>query len=55
MWHTWERSEMYTKFWSENLKERDQSENLAIYGRIILEYSSRKEGGRCGLDSTDSG
>jgi hypothetical protein len=28
---------MYTKFWPENLKERDHSEDLGIDERIILE------------------
>jgi hypothetical protein len=28
---------MYTKFWSENIKERDHSENPGEDGKIILE------------------
>jgi hypothetical protein len=31
------RDEMYTKFWLENLKERDHSEDLGADGKIILE------------------
>jgi hypothetical protein len=27
---------MDTKFWSENLKEKDYMEELGVYGRIIL-------------------
>jgi hypothetical protein len=29
---------MRTKFWSENLKGRDHSEDLRVDGRIILEW-----------------
>jgi hypothetical protein len=42
----WEWSEMCTKFWSENLKWRDLLEDLAIDGRIILEWMLNKEHGR---------
>jgi hypothetical protein len=37
--------EMYTKFWLENLKERDHFEDLGIDGKIILEWILGKEGG----------
>jgi hypothetical protein len=33
---------MYKKFWFPNLKERDQSEDLDIGGRIILEWTLGK-------------
>jgi len=36
------RDEMHTKFWSENLKGRDHSENLGVDGRIISEWILRK-------------
>jgi hypothetical protein len=29
---------MYMKFWSENLKGRDHSEDVGVDGRIILEW-----------------
>jgi len=29
---------MHTKFWSENLKERDHVEDIGVDGRIILEW-----------------
>jgi len=32
----WERLEMRTKFWSENLKGRNHLENLDVDGKIIL-------------------
>jgi hypothetical protein len=28
----------YTKFWSENLKRRDHSENLVVEGKTILKW-----------------
>jgi hypothetical protein len=34
---------MCEKFWSENLKERDHSEDLGVYGRIILDWISGKQ------------
>jgi hypothetical protein len=46
---------MRTKFWSENLKGRDHSEDLGVDGMTILEWFSGKQGGRCGLDSSGSG
>jgi hypothetical protein len=30
--------DMHTKFWSQNLKGRDQSEDIRLYGKIILEW-----------------
>jgi hypothetical protein len=34
---TCEGDDKHTKYWSENLKGRDHSEDLGIDGRIILE------------------
>jgi hypothetical protein len=31
------RDEMHTKFWSENLKGRDHSEDIDVDGSMILE------------------
>jgi hypothetical protein len=45
---------MRTKFWSENLKGRDHSEDLGIDGKIILEWILGKQGKECGLDTSDS-
>jgi hypothetical protein len=35
---------MHRKFWSENLKGRDHSEDLGIDGRILLEMYLRETG-----------
>jgi len=40
---------METKFWSVNKKRRDDSEDLRVHGRIILEVILEKQ------DSSDSG
>jgi hypothetical protein len=37
--------EMHTKFWSENLKERDHLEDLGMDRRIILEWILDKQDG----------
>jgi hypothetical protein len=46
---------MRTKFWSENLKERDRLENIGVDGRIMLKRILNKLGGGCGLHSSGSG
>jgi hypothetical protein len=53
MWHAWERLNLHTKFWSENLKERDHSEDKDVDRKIILEWVNWV--GRRGLDSSGSG
>jgi len=37
---------MYTKFWSQNLKGINHSEDLGIDGKIILEWIVGKQGGK---------
>jgi len=37
---------MHTKFWLENLKGRDHSEDVGVDGSIILEWFSEKLGGK---------
>jgi hypothetical protein len=44
MWHTWNRREIYTKFWWETLKERDHLEDIDRDGRIILKCLEEKGG-----------
>jgi hypothetical protein len=44
MYHALERGGMRRIFWSENLKERDHSENIGVYGRIILQRILGKYG-----------
>jgi len=34
--HAWARKDVYTKFWSQNLKRRDYSEDLGVDGKTIL-------------------
>jgi hypothetical protein len=36
---------MHKKFWSENLKGRDHSEDLGVDGNIVLELILEKWGG----------
>jgi hypothetical protein len=42
----WGTSEIPTKFWSENLKERDHTEDLGVTEVIILEWILGKYGGK---------
>jgi len=37
---------MCTKFWLENLKGRDHSEDICMVGKIILEWILEKLGGK---------
>jgi hypothetical protein len=54
MWHAWERTEKYTRFWWESPNERDHLEDQGIGGRMGSEqFLGRLAGG--GLDSTGSG
>jgi len=46
---------MHTKFWSENLKGRDDSGDLSVDGRIILEMILGKCVGKAWNWCTDSG
>jgi hypothetical protein len=55
MWHAWERREKCTRFWWKNLKERDNSEDQGVRGRMGSEWILGRLAGGCGLDSTGSG
>jgi hypothetical protein len=46
----WERRDVYTRFWWENLRGRDHLEDQGIDGRIILRWIFRKWEGGHGLD-----
>jgi len=41
---------MHTKFWLENLKEREHLETQGVGERIILEQILESRVGTCGLD-----
>jgi hypothetical protein len=38
MWHAWQRRENCTRFWWENPKERDRSEDQGVGGRMGSEW-----------------
>jgi hypothetical protein len=44
---------MHTKFYLENLKERDHLGDQDVHGRIILKWSLRNGVYVCGLDGTE--
>jgi hypothetical protein len=44
--HVAQLGKMLTKFWSENLKGRDHSEDIGVGGRIILEGVLEIQGGK---------
>jgi hypothetical protein len=46
---------MHIKFWADNPKGRDHSEDLAVDERIILELILEKQDGEFGLDLYASG
>lgn len=43
MWYARERREMHTKFWWENLQERDHLEDVDTVGRILIKVISKKQ------------
>jgi hypothetical protein len=51
---THERLETHMKYWSENQKGRDLSEDLDVDGKIVLEFILGKKMRRCRLDASDS-
>jgi hypothetical protein len=56
MRHAWERREKYTRFWWESLKERQNSEDRGVDGRMGLEWILGKfSGWMCGVDLVGSG
>jgi hypothetical protein len=50
MWHRWEKGEVPTGIWSENLKERDRLEDLGVDRSIKLKYIFKNWDGEHGLD-----
>jgi hypothetical protein len=44
---------MLTKFWSQNLKRRGQSEDLGADGKITLEWILRKQSGKMWTEYID--
>jgi hypothetical protein len=51
MWHACERRKKCRGFWWERGKERDQSEDLGVDGRMGLEWILGRLAGGCGVDS----
>jgi hypothetical protein len=49
MWHAWERRENCTRFWWENPKERDVSEDQGVGGRMGSERKLQRLAGDGGL------
>ena len=48
MYHVWERVEVCTGFWWENLRERNHLENPVADERILLKWDFKKRDG--GID-----
>jgi hypothetical protein len=38
MYLAWEKCDMRTKFWSKNMNGRDESADLGVDGKLILEW-----------------
>ena len=45
MWHEWGRADVSTRFWWEDMGERDHLEDTGVDGRIILKCIVMKLGG----------
>jgi hypothetical protein len=54
MWHVWDMREKRTRFWCENQKERDYSEDQGVGGKMGSEWILGRLAGVCGLDSNGS-
>jgi hypothetical protein len=44
--HTWQRGDVHTVFWLENLKGREHTEEPGTDGKIILEWILGKQDGK---------
>jgi hypothetical protein len=55
IWHACKRREKCKRFWWENLKERDHSEDRDVDGRMGSEWILGRLAGGCGVYSTGSG
>jgi hypothetical protein len=43
MWHVWEKQQLHTGFWWENLRERSHLEDVDDDGKIILKWIFEKK------------
>jgi hypothetical protein len=50
MWHAWDRTEQCTKFWWENLKEGEHSEDKDVDGRMGSEWILGRLAGGIGFN-----
>jgi hypothetical protein len=45
MWRVWIYSEALAEFWWGNVRERDDVEDLGVYGKVILKRILNRIGG----------
>jgi hypothetical protein len=45
MWHVWERGEVHTGFWCEDLREGDHLGDPGVDGSVILKWIFKKWNG----------
>jgi hypothetical protein len=45
MWHTWKTTDVHTRFWIGDLRERDHLKDVGVDGETILKWNLKNYNG----------